>query len=528
MLRRRPARTLVASMAGLAAVVPAQGQHTPALQALRAARIADLNATPDEQLFAVSRVPRELLVQFHRPPVDDALAWRKTVQQAGRAIRSSGAVPVRLIEQARSVIRGRPAARRGPLFLVEVPVGVSEAHVRRRLLRDPGVEFVDVNGVGEIAALPDDPAFPMQWYLWNVHQATCNDRRWLAGVDIGAVAAWDIRSRAPGVLIAVTDTGVDRDHPDLAGNLEVGRDFIEEGDDDIPEDGNGHGTHVAGVAGARGNNGLGVAGVAWEVRMLPLQVCTASGACPVSAIVEAFDYAIDSGAHIVNASWIRRRWDQALFDRVSDLRAAGVLLCAAVGNEHLDLEEHPRYPASFPHDNILAVAATDGFGQLAGFSNYGAVSADLAAPGVGVLSTYLEGGTACLDGTSMATPMVAAAAALVWDTWRARGCDVSYAPVRSLVMATTSPNGWLTGRTVSGGELDLRRALLAAEAYPCHLPGDFDSDADVDSADFLHLAECFGPPGQRVSEACLDADLDLDGDCDLVDFSTFAAVFTGP
>jgi subtilisin family serine protease len=269
-----------------------------------------------------------------------------------------------------------------------------------------------------------EPRFRDQWSLDNRGQTGGTP-----GADIDAATAWGLTKGKPSVVVAVLDSGIDLDHPDLAsrlwrnpgeipgngrddeGNGRVddvhGWDFIS--GDATPQDGTGHGTSVAGII-AAADNGIGIIGVAPGVTIMPLRVCTS--VCPLSAIVAALSYAAASGADIVNMSFTGEGGDFSPIADVLTGDGAGMLAVVSSGNAGVDIDKAPRYPASFPLSNIVAVAASDHYDQLAGFSNYGNVTVDLAAPGSAVLSSERGGGYRSGSGTSFAAPHVAGVAAL--------------------------------------------------------------------------------------------------------------------
>ena len=235
--------------------------------------------------------------------------------------------------------------------------------------------------------------------------------------------------------MAVVDTGVSYKHPDLAGNAwknpgdppngadDDGNGFSDDifgadffGNDNDPDDDGGHGTHVAGIIGAQGNNLLGVTGVNWEANIMALKFLDENGEGNTADAANAIDYAVAHGARIVNASWGGPSFSQALYGAIKRAGDRGTLVVAAAGNEGVNADVRPDYPAAFDLPNIVSVAATDRADQLLDFSNYGAKSVDLGAPGDDVYSTVPTlsdpSGYAAFSGTSMAAPFVAGAAAL--------------------------------------------------------------------------------------------------------------------
>ena len=237
---------------------------------------------------------------------------------------------------------------------------------------------------------------------------TPNDPRWAeqyGPARMQAPAAWDLSTGTGSITIAVVDTGVQSTHPEFAGRLVAGCDFVNR--DALPEDDDGHGTHVAGIAGAAGNNSSGIAGISWGARIMALKVLDATGAGTYQQIAQAIVYAADNGAKVINLSLGGSEPSSVLEDAVNYAVAQGAVVVAAAGN---DGTNSPNYPAAYAA--AIAVAATDSSNARASFSNYGSY-VDLAAPGVNILSTDLASGYASKSGTSMAAPHVAGAAALL-------------------------------------------------------------------------------------------------------------------
>jgi subtilisin family serine protease len=332
----------------------------------------------------------------------------------------------------------------------------------------PGIEYAEPDYVVEAVAVPDDPYFADLWGM----------------ATIGAAAAWDTLVGDSGCVVAVIDSGVDYNHPDLAANVwenadeiadngldDDGNGFVDDvrgwdfayGDND-PFDGKGHGTHVAGTIAGAGNNGIGVVGVSWNVRVMPVKFLDDNGSGLTSAAIEAIEYAVANGARISNNSWGGGGYSQALYDALVAAREQGHLFVAAAGNGGSDYygdntDITPFYPASYGLDNIIAVAAINSADAKPTFSNYGASSVDLGAPGVGVLSTYPGERYAYADGTSMAAPHVSGVAALVsalHPEWDQPG---DFLKVRDQILLNTRPIASLSGKTVTGGTLDADGAV---------------------------------------------------------------------
>jgi type VII secretion-associated serine protease mycosin len=271
--------------------------------------------------------------------------------------------------------------------------------------------------------IPNDPLFEGQWGLHNMGQIPGMQQ----DADIDAPEAWTYATGSRDVIVAVLDTGVDLSHPEFSGRLVAGWDYANEDND--PSDDHGHGTHVAGIAAAAGNNGIGVAGTAWNVRIMPLKVLNSEGKGNYSMMINAINYAINNGARVINMSLVGTSDSQALQDAVTTAYDNGVLVVAAAGNcggqdykevEGCDYQDQPKYPAA--HSNVLAVASTTPEDRQSSFSNQGWY-VDVAAPGTSILSTGWTGNSGCEDGycfmsgTSMATPFVAGVAALVYSRY---------------------------------------------------------------------------------------------------------------
>ncbi|HEV3121971.1 MAG TPA: S8 family serine peptidase, partial [Isosphaeraceae bacterium] len=254
-------------------------------------------------------------------------------------------------------------------------------------------------------------------------------------------------------------SGIDLTHPDLAGRLWTnpadgthGWNFI----NNTPnvQDDNGHGTHVSGILGAAGNNGIGSAGVNWQAQIMPLKFIGSDGNGSTDAAVTAIYWAVQHGARVINASWDGSAYSQSLYDAISYANTHGAVVVAAAGNETANNDVVATYPASIRLPNMISVAAVDSSGNLAYFSNYGANTVDLAAPGVNIWST-VPGSYGVLSGTSMAAPFVTGVVSLVIG----QNPSLSAAQVVHQVLSNTRPLPSLQGMTVTGGMVDAFRAL---------------------------------------------------------------------
>ncbi len=321
---------------------------------------------------------------------------------------------------------------------------------------------------------PNDPSFAQLYGLHNTGQTGG-----VPDADIDAPEAWGINIGSRDILVGVIDTGIDRTHPDLAANMwtnpgEIpGNGIDDDGNgyvDDVhgwdfvnntnnPADDHYHGTHCAGTIGAVGGNGVGVVGVAHHVSLVALKFLSATGGGTTSDAVEAVAYATGLGVHLTSNSWGGGGYSQALHDVIQEAGEAGQLFIAAAGNNGSNTDFAVNYPSGYDLDNIVAVAATDHADALAGFSNYGAASVDLAAPGVNTYSTAPGNTYRSLSGTSMATPHVAGAAAVLLS----EAPSLSAPALKTLLLSTTDAKPALAGKTVSGGRLNLHSALLGLE-----------------------------------------------------------------
>jgi subtilisin family serine protease len=265
--------------------------------------------------------------------------------------------------------------------------------------------------------LPNDPGFSLQWGLHNTGQSGGK-----VDADIDAPEAWGMSTGSSTVRIGVIDSGVAMTHPEFSGRLVDGYDFV--GDDTYPNDGHGHGTHVTGIAAARGNNGLGVAGVAWDVRIIPIRVLDSSGSGNSGDVISGIFYALSKGARVINLSLGGVQYNQSMQDAVTYVTSRGALVVAAAGNcgdsNYLNngctYINQPFYPAAYK--NVLAVAATTRWDSRSSFSTQGS-QIDVAAPGSTIYSTLLNSSYGFYDGTSQATPFVSGLAALIYSRYPA-------------------------------------------------------------------------------------------------------------
>jgi thermitase len=342
----------------------------------------------------------------------------------------------------------------------------------------PEVEYAEPNfeiSLDSTPVLPGDPRFADQWGLSNEGQ-----RGGTQGADISATHAWHVTTGDDDVVIAVLDSGVDYTHTDLASNIWVRPAEIPAYEDDAagtiqdrhgynalgnnadPMDENGHGTHCAGIIGAEGGNDIGISGVNWTVRIMPLKFMNAGGFGTTKDAIEAINYVIDRrkngvNVRVISASWGSTSKSRALEDVIRKAYDAGILFVAAAGNATTDNDRRPHYPSSYNVGNVISVAALDRNDQLASFSNYGAKSVAIAAPGVEILSTWLGEEYEEKSGTSMATPVIAGVAGLIAATEP----RISVDDLRKRILASVDKIDSLKGKVVTGGRINAAKALNA-------------------------------------------------------------------
>lgn len=381
----------------------------------------------------------------------------------------------------------------------QTPRGLSAARAMRIARRMPGVGAVEASSPLSTAQAPNDPDYSYQYAPPKMHMPE----------------AWQVTTGDEHVIVAVIDSGVKYDHADLADNIYInsgevldgidndgngfiddihGWDFRSTGLNDLlqdndPSDFAGHGTGVAGVTGAVGNNATGITGVAWQVRILPLKI--AGDIVPnldSFSAIEAIDYAVAQGAQVINASYIAQDYRYGVYqgDRYSHLhleaikaaQEAGVLLVAAAGNSDSDrnIDEKATYPSCYNLANVISVAATTDNDSLRHNSNYGAKSVDLAAPGENIYTTSKTGGYDTQSGTSFAAPQVAGIAALMLVRFPVMGAR----KLRLMIMEGADAISSHAGKTVTGGRANAYAALVgpipwarrctAAPAAPIGIP----------------------------------------------------------
>ena len=411
-------------------------------------------------------VAREVLVKFRQQPTASDLAQIRT---------DGDTSDIRAIGRA-GIFRLRSRSRNVPALLAA-------------LGRRPDVAYAEPNFIVRMTSEPNDPQFPQLWALKNVGQVF-EGIAGVPGADIHAVPAWGISLGSTANVVAVIDTGIDYTHPDLVANLwsaptayTVNIDGVPitcaagtHGFDAItrtcdPRDDEDHGSHVSGTIGATGDNGTGVVGINWTTRLMAIRFIDATGNGTTEDAIASVEFAIavkqrfaatgEANIRVLSNSWGGYEFSQALLDEVNAANDADMLFVAGAGNDGVDNNVDPFYPASFGAPNVISVAATDNTDDLAWFSNYGSSSVNLGAPGVDILSTIRNGQYAFLSGTSMATPHVSGAAALLLSA-----CTLDTASVKEALLGTADPLPTLNGITTTGGRLNVYSALSSCIAPP--------------------------------------------------------------
>jgi subtilisin family serine protease len=472
-------------------------------------------ATPQLMTAAADSVPNELLVKFKPVTAETAVIQAIDAVQGAIIAHRGEVVSAGLWAENRSVYRsflGDP-----DLFHVKVPPTLGTEKAIIELMSNANVEYAEKNYIYYADTIPNDPYFSLQWGLHNTGQSGGT-----ADADIDAPEAWDIFTGSSDNTIAIIDTGIDYAHVDLQPNIwtNPGETGGGKETDGIDNDGNGyiddwrgwdfinndnnpmddrypyyHGTHVAGIAGARGNDGAGVAGVCWNANLMPLKFLGYDGQGYTADAISAIDYAISMGAQVINASWGSTSYSAALYQAIERAMTSGILFVAAAGNAVPPLPPNntdttPNYPSCYDLDNIISVLATTDTDTLSAFSNYGSYSVDLGAPGgedgtqnpYNIYSTKQGNSFQCLAGTSMATPFVSGGAALVLgqrptiDWWQAK----------TIILKSVDTKSALIGKARTHGRLNVLNVLNYSTPVLPDAPTDLEG-AVFENGDFYDI-----------------------------------------
>jgi len=352
------------------------------------------------------------------------------------------------------------------------------------LNKNPNIEYAEPDYIRYIdSVVPNDLHFSKLWGLHNDGQTGGT-----ADADIDAPEAWDLTTGSSDVIVAVIDSGVDYNHEDLNANMwtnpgeipdngedDDGNGYVDDyyginalDDNGNPMDDKGHGTHCAGIIAAVGDNDIGVVGVCWTAKIMSLKFLDAEGEGSISDEIKCIEYAIDKGAHIINASLGGPDFSYFEKNAIDASKEAGILFVTAAGNDGSNNDEEPFYPASSDCDNIIAVAATNHNDNLASFSNYGAYSVDVAGPGVSIYSTLPNNFYDYKSGTSMAAPYVAGLAALIHSYYSTPAPELSissinWQQVKNRILSWADQIDSLEGKILTGGRINAFNSINSGD-----------------------------------------------------------------
>lgn len=474
---------LAVVLVSFAAVLGRIDRMASSLKAERKQDIERVAQPPVANRPLVSAVPPEVLVRFKKGTTFDrireiAFQHNDRVEDEIEAV--SGLVVIDDLDDADAEAVARQYSALANVEYAEPNITIKlDEPIQKEAARDLVYRDGQPNQ-------PNDPNFAEQWALNNLGQNGGTQR-----ADIDALKAWQVSKGSEDVVVAVLDSGVDLRHEDLKDNIWTRPDNVPRYNDDElgsiddlhgfdatvldtsssdadgrrsqiddPMDDNGHGTHCAGIIGAMGNNGVGVTGVNWNVKIMPLKFLGRGGTGSTEKAIAAINYAIDRkkagvNVRIISASWGSTTNSRALKDTIKAAGDAGILFVAAAGNDGSNTDSWPHYPSSYKLPNLVSVAAVDRNDVLASFSNFGVKTVDLAAPGKDILSTWLGDEYREVSGTSMATPFVSGVAALII----AHSPNISVKDLRKKLLDSVDKHDDLKGKVATGGTLCAANAL---------------------------------------------------------------------
>lgn len=311
-----------------------------------------------------------------------------------------------------------------------------------KFMANPCVVFAEPDYFMDMHIIPNDPYFR---YLWGMEK-------------VKSPFAWNHTTGSYNIVVGVIDSGIDYNHPDIKDNMRIALDeqvgylWHSNINSDNPMDETGHGTHVAGIIGAVGNNFIGVTGVCWNIKMASLKIGSVN--FNLSAAIKSIGYAIQNKIPILNNSWGGRFYSASLKFAIDHYDG---LFIASAGNSGSNNDIYPVYPASYDSDNIISVAATNK-NDILFMSNYGAISVDIAAPGADILSTDLYGDYSYMSGTSMAAPHVAGAAALL----KGYRPDLTVSEIKDIILSSVDKRPNLYRKILTGGILNIYKMIEMA------------------------------------------------------------------
>jgi len=430
-------------------------------------------------MFSALAEETETVLIDGNPADPDTVLVKFAAEDGDASIQTTSKNPriARIAAKIRRIKMFRHLRRQAAIELRRDTTGDKVTRLKERIkeLKDSGLfEYVEPDYIVQATATPTDAAFT-DGRLWGLRNT--GQKGGKSGADIEAVSAWDQTTGSANVVVGIIDSGIRYTHQDLEANMWVNTDEIPDNgidDDDNgyvddvhginsidgtgdPMDDNDHGSHCAGTIGASANGDGPHVGVNWHVSLMALKFLTSKGSGKNSNAIECIDYAISQGVDILNNSWGGGGFSQALYDAIDRAKDAGILFVVAASNEGTNNDTKARYPSNFAVSNIIAVAALDRSDKLASFSNYGATTVHLGAPGVDIYSTTAESDTSydTYDGTSMAAPHVSGVAALV----KAKYPSLTLAQLKARLIDNTRPVTALSGRTITGGAISAKRAL---------------------------------------------------------------------
>jgi subtilisin family serine protease len=378
--------------------------------------------------------------------------------------------------------------------------GMAVADKIAELSQDPDVEFVQPNYIYRALVAANDPQYPQLWGMKNNGQKITAGRYLTsnpgtAGKDLGIEAAWDLITDCGTNIVAVIDTGINYGHEDLKANLwdggatypKHGYNFVDNNND--PLDLNGHGTHVAATIGAAGNNGLGTTGVCWKTKIMALRALDATGSGTTADLIEAVGFAVTQGAKVINMSLGQNARDASMEKALKAASDAGLVIVTAAGNDgtNNDVAGGATYPCNFNFQNLVCVAALDQSFKLANFSNYGATSVDVGAPGTNILSGFAGTESAITDGFHTGTGTT-----LNWTNtggaWAYGTRMLSNGGVTMAFDMLLNPSNWDLATKTYANNLDAKAYKTFNLAGFSAAQLTFSAFVDVDSTDSIGIA----------------------------------------
>jgi thermitase len=405
--------------------------------------------TPKEKSYP--SVPGELVVKLNSEPnAKSGITFERLAQDLRSQLGSKGTVKVRhlLTTERFAVLKMNQADLKDAQRALANDIRVAYS--------EPNYLYHIVGSSDPAEVTPNDEQYSQLWGMKNTGQVDAAGQAGTAGSDIHVAPVWaEGITGNKNVKVAVIDTGVDYTHPDLKDNVDasLGYNFVANTPD--AKDDHSHGSHCSGTIGGIGNNGVGVAGVNWNVTIIPIKFLDANGSGALDAAVQAIQWATKQNVKIMSNSWGGGPFTQALYDVIADARDHGITFIAAAGNDGSNNDGTPSYPASYDLPNVISVAATDNRDQLASFSNYGRTKVHVAAPGVKIYSTSKDGGYAVMSGTSMATPHVAGIAALMLSA----NPSLTYEQIKDTLIRSSDKVRALSRKVASKGRVNVYNAI---------------------------------------------------------------------